>query len=91
MKSNLITQLSQSTQARTNGGCSPQKQAMAEEFLYVHTTPVRGMSITPNEEAIRAHTAEFGYFVLLSNEIKDPKQALWIYRNQDVVEKACAR
>ena len=46
------------------------------------------MSITPNEEAIRAHTVEFGYFVLLSNEIKDPKQALWIYRNKDVVEKA---
>jgi len=46
------------------------------------------MSITPNEEAIRAHTAEFGYFVLLSNEIKDPRHALWIYRNKDVVEKA---
>jgi hypothetical protein len=36
------------------------------------------------------HTAEFGYFVLLSNEIKDPNQSLWIYRNKDVVEKACA-
>jgi len=87
-KTSFFAQLSQTTQALINGGCSPQQQAMAEEFLYVHTTPVRGMSITPNEEAIRAHTAEFGYFVLLSNEIKDPRQALWIYRNKDVVEKA---
>ena len=87
-KTSFFAQLSQTTQALINGGCSPQQQAMADEFLNVHTTPVRGMSITPNEEAIRAHTAEFGYFVLLSNEIKDPRQALWIYRNKDVVEKA---
>jgi transposase len=32
--------------------------------------------------------SRFGYFVLLSNEIKSPEMALEIYRNKDVVEKA---
>lgn len=69
VKASFFAQLSQTTQAFTNGGCSPQQLAIAEEILYVHTTPVRGKSITPNEETIRAHTAEFGYLVLLKNEI----------------------
>ena len=30
----------------------------------------------------------YGYFALLSNEIKDPLDALAIYRNKDMVEKA---
>ncbi|MDI9526083.1 MAG: transposase, partial [Pseudomonadota bacterium] len=30
----------------------------------------------------------YGYFALLSNEIKDPVEALEIYRNKDLVEKA---
>jgi len=30
----------------------------------------------------------YGYFALLSNEIKDPIKALEIYRNKDLVEKA---
>ncbi|MCD8499155.1 MAG: transposase [Clostridiales bacterium] len=30
----------------------------------------------------------YGYFALISNDIKDPIQALEIYRNKDLVEKA---
>ena len=32
--------------------------------------------------------SRYGYFVLLSNEVKDPIDALELYRNRDVVEKA---
>ena len=41
-----------------------------------------------NEDAIRKHTDNIGYFVLMSNEIKDPKYALEVYRRKDAVEKA---
>ena len=30
----------------------------------------------------------YGYFVLISNEVKDPIEALHLYRTRDVVEKA---
>ena len=32
-------------------------------------------------------TRNFGYFALLSNEVKDPFEALSIYRSKDIVEK----
>jgi hypothetical protein len=87
-KAGFFSQLSKVSQAVMEGGCSEQQQAMADTYLHVHTTPARGTKVSYNEAAIREHTAQFGYFVLLSNDIKDPKQALWIYRNKDVVEKA---
>ena len=31
---------------------------------------------------------QFGYFALLSNEIKNPSEALEVYRKKDMVEKA---
>lgn len=87
-KTAFFAKLSEVGQAIMQGGCSEQQQVMADKYLYVHTTPVRGTKITYNEEAIREHTRHFGYFVLLGNDIKDPKQALWVYRNKDVAEKA---
>ncbi|MDV2887429.1 transposase, partial [Alkalihalophilus pseudofirmus] len=33
-------------------------------------------------------TGNYGYFALLSNEVKDPFEALSVYRSKDVVEKA---
>ena len=87
-KTAFFTRLTQVSEAIMAGGCSEQQQALADTYLNVHTTPVRGTRITWNEEAIRDHTAGFGYFALLSNDIKDPKEALWIYRNKDVVEKS---
>lgn len=87
-KAGFFSQLSKVSQAVLEGGCSEQQQAMADAYLHVHTTPVRGTKITYNEEAIREHTGQFGYFVLLSNDIKNPAEALWVYRNKDVAEKA---
>ena len=40
-----------------------------------------------NQTAINEYTRNFGYFVLLSNHIKDARVALSIYRNKDLVEK----
>lgn len=87
-KSPFFSKLSSARQAVLEGGCSDKQQTLVDTYLHVHTTPARGTKVTNNEEAIRRHVAEFGYFALLSNDIKDPAQALWVYRNKDVVEKA---
>ena len=41
----------------------------------------------PKEEAMREATKNYGYFALLSNEVKDPFEALSVYRSKDIVEK----
>jgi transposase len=64
------------------------QQSMSQKYLNVKETPKRGFQIEYNENAIRKHTDDIGYFVLMSNEIKDPKDALEIYRRKDMVEKS---
>ena len=38
--------------------------------------------------SIDAARKNFGFFALLSNSVKDPVEALRIYRNKDMIEKA---
>jgi hypothetical protein len=45
-------------------------------YYEVKETPVRGISITPKQEAIEAAEKNYGYFALLSNGLKDPLEAL---------------
>jgi len=52
------------------------------------STPIRGTKVTVRQEAIDEAKKNYGYFALLSNEIKEPVEALEIYRNKDLVEKA---
>ena len=44
--------------------------------------------MTVNEEAVKRAKRYFGFFALLSNEKMDSVEALELYRNKDVVEKA---
>ena len=41
-----------------------------------------------NQPAIEKAKQNFGYFALISNEIKDPIKALELFRNKDLIEKA---
>ncbi len=63
-------------------------EKMYTRYFTVHTTPKRGTQLTPNDEAIKEKENRMGYFALISNGIKDPKEAIEIYRNKDVIEKA---
>lgn len=47
-----------------------------------------GAKIEINRDAMQDAQARFGYFALMSNEIKDAREALLLYRKRDVVEKA---
>jgi transposase len=44
-------------------------------------------SINVNNDVINSKINSLGFFTLFSNYIKDPKEAIKIYRNKDVVEK----
>jgi len=57
-------------------------------YFEVKTTPVRGIKVVANDAAMLEAKRNYGYFVLLSNDIKDAVTALEIYRNKDLVEKA---
>lgn len=57
-------------------------------FFTVKETPVRGRTVRFNNEAIQKHRNRYaGFYVLLTNDIKDPVQALMVYRDKDAVEK----
>jgi transposase len=58
------------------------------KYFEVTETPKRGRKITPKEDVMREETKNYGYFALLSNEVKDPYEALSLYRSKDIVEKA---
>ena len=57
-------------------------------YCEVKTTPVRGTKVIAKEEALTEAKRDYGYFALLSNDIREPIDALEIYRNKDLVEKA---
>lgn len=63
-------------------------EKLYERFFTVAETPRRGIKVSCNDAAMAEAKSRFGYFALLSNEIKEPIAALDIYRNKDVVEKA---
>jgi len=57
-------------------------------FFIVKETPARGRRVLFNNEAIENHRNRYaGFYVLLTNDIKDPLQALRVYRTKDAVEK----
>lgn len=63
------------------------KKAYAD-FLIQKRTPRRGLVVTYNNEAISQHINRYaGFQALLSNGIKDPLEAIKVYRDKDAVEK----
>jgi transposase len=47
-----------------------------------------GLHISRDTDAIEANLAMAGFFVILSNDSKDPQHVLNVYRSKDVVEKS---
>lgn len=71
-----------------SGQHNPDHEKQYAKYFEVKSTPVRGTKVMAKEEAIAEAKRNYGYFALLSNEIKDAVKALEIYRNKDLVEKA---
>ena len=71
-----------------SGQRHPDHEKQYAKYFEVKTTPVRGTKVIAKEDALREAKRNYGYFTLLSNEIKEPIQALEIYRKKDLIEKA---
>ncbi|MCP4680791.1 MAG: IS1634 family transposase [Desulfobacterales bacterium] len=71
-----------------SGQRHPDHEKQYSKYFEVKTTPVRGTKVVAKEEAMAEAKRNYGYFALLSNQVKDGVTALEIYRNKDLVEKA---
>ena len=60
-----------------------------DAFFIIKETPVRGRKVLFNNEAIMKYRDRYaGFLVILTNGIKDPVEALRVYRNKDTIEKS---
>ena len=66
----------------------PEHEKEYKKYFEMKETPKRGISLNVKQDAVDAAHERYGFFVLISNEVKDPVTALSLYRMRDVVEKA---
>ena len=71
-----------------NGTPDPADEKLYQKYFIINETPVRGKTYTFKEDAIRKAEKNYGYFALMTNGIKDPVEALKIYRLKDLIEKS---
>ncbi len=83
----LNTLLSTLQEELENDHWSPEHEKQYTKYFEVKSTPVRGIKAFVKEEVIAEAKKNYGYFALLSNDVKDAIGALEIYRNKDLVEK----
>ena len=67
---------------------NPEHEKLYAKYYELKETPVRGITLIHKQEVIDAVKKNSGYFALLSNTVKNPLDALGIYRSKDVIEKA---
>jgi transposase len=63
-------------------------EALYARYFTITRTPKRGVKVQVREDAVAKSKRYFGFFALITNEKMEAKEALHIYRNKDVVEKA---
>jgi transposase len=63
-------------------------EALYARYFTITRTPKRGVKVQIREDAVAKSKRYFGFFALITNEKMEAKEALHIYRNKDVVEKA---
>jgi transposase len=71
-----------------NGTTDPEDERLYQKYFTIHETPVRGKTYSFKKESIRKADKNYGYIVLMSNGIKDPIEALRLYRLKDLIEKS---
>ena len=66
----------------------PEHEKDYRKYFEVKETPKRGISLSYKQEAIDSVRERYGFFVLISKEVKDPVIARSLYKMRDVIEKA---
>ncbi|WP_155897883.1 IS1634 family transposase, partial [Methanocorpusculum bavaricum] len=68
---------------------NPEHQKFYDRFFTIERKQHVGRVVMPNDEAILAFHGKYaGYSVIISNDLKDPVEALMVYRAKDRVEKS---
>jgi transposase len=70
------------------GKMKPDRKKECMKYYDIHETPVRGVTYVAKQDAINEARKNYVFFVLFSNGVKDPVEALKIYRSKDMIEKA---
>ncbi len=66
----------------------PEHEEAYRRFFVCRRTPVRGLKVSYNDEAVKAYRNDYaGFFAILATKFRDPVEALRVYREKDVVEK----
>lgn len=71
-----------------SGERNTKHEKMYTKYFTIKETPVRGITVTAKQNVIDEAEKNYGFFALVSNGVKDPLDALDIYRSKDVIEKA---
>jgi transposase len=83
----LNTKLSGLRKELVSGKREEKHEKLYKQYFEEHSTSA-GIHLIVKNEAIETAKRYYGYFVLLSNEVKDAWEALYRYRAKDIVEKA---
>jgi transposase len=87
-KTEFIKKLKKAESAFIGEDLTKSQHEIIKLYFFTNETPNGTIISGYNQDAIDLHMKTFGYFMLLSNHIRDADLALEIYRNKDVVEKA---
>jgi transposase len=71
-----------------NGDAKITNEKSYVKYFEIKRTPKRGVRVAVKQKAVEDAKKNFGYFAMISNEIKEPVKALVLYRSKDLVEKA---
>jgi transposase len=72
-----------------SGNLIEKHQEAYDTFFIIKTTPKRGTKVSYKTKAVREYISRYtGFQAILTTNIKDPMEALSIYRDKDVVEKS---
>ena len=66
----------------------PEHEKEYRKYFEIKETPKRGISVTYHQDKIDQAHERYGFFAILSNEVKDPITALKLYRMRDIAEEA---
>lgn len=70
------------------GNLKAEHKEYYEAFFIVTSTPVRGMKVSYNNEAVNQYIKRYaGFQAIFTTRFKDPVEALQVYRDKDIVEK----
>ena len=86
-RSDFMQKLLRLENALRSGDIKLGENNTAKKYLFCRKSQ-NGIHIRRKTQAIEKDTALYGFFVILTNDSKDPRYVLDVYRTKDVIEKS---